>query len=87
MYVLLIFSEITDSAQHSKKLHVHERFKLNPYGLDVRDGGEIIPCIYIIEADEKNLLTYIKSYLSEQECTEIVDYCQHFIRVICSDLL
>ena len=87
MYVLLIFSEITDSAQHSKKLHVHERFKLNPYGPDVRGGGEIIPCIYIIEADEKNLLTYIKSYLSEQECTEIVDYCQHFIRVICSDLL
>ena len=75
MYVLLIFSELTDSAQHSKKLHVHERFKLNPYGPDVRDGGEIISCIYIIEADEKNLLTYIKSYLSEQECTKIFDYC------------
>ena len=78
MYVLLIFSEITDSAQHSKKPHVHERFKLNPYGPNVGGGGAIIPCIYIIEADEKNLqpiLTYIKSYLSEQECTEIVDYC------------
>ena len=78
MYVLLIFSEITDSAQHSKKPHIHERFKLNPYGLDVRGGGAIIPCIYIIEADEKNLqpiLTYIKSYLLEQECMEIVDYC------------
>ena len=78
MYVLLIFSEITDSVQHSKKPHVYERFKLNPYGPDVRGGGAIIPCIYIIEADEKNLqpiLTYIKSYLSEQECAEIFDYC------------
>ena len=78
MSVLLIFSEITDSAQHSKKPPVHERFKLNPYGPDIRGGGAIIPCIYIIEAEERNLqpvLTYIKSYLSEQECTEIVDYC------------
>ena len=78
MYVLLIFSEITDSAQHSKKPQVYERFKLNPYRPDVRGGGAIIPFIYIIEADEKNLrpiLTYIKSYLSGQKCAGIVDYC------------
>ena len=68
----------SQTAQHSKKAQVHERFKLNPYGPNVRGGGAISPCIYIIDADEKNLrpiLTYIKSYLSEQECTEIVDYC------------